>query len=89
MYNDCLKRNKSIIKKGVKRQNGRDRADILNTGVTLPRLLCGTVQETVASNLMTLVSQLAAYIHPGLPLTPFQWVRELLGEQIFDSVRLF
>ena len=55
----------------------------------MPRLLRGTVQETAISNLMTLVSQLAAYVHPGLPLTPFQWVKEILGEQIFDSVRLF
>ena len=73
----------------LSRLSTKQQADILNTGATLPRLLRGTVQETAISNLMTLVSQLAAYVHPGLPLTPFQWVKELLGEQIFDSVRLF
>ena len=32
---------------------------------------------------------MAAWIHPTLPLTPFQWVRELNKEQIFDSFCLF
>ena len=32
---------------------------------------------------------MATWIHPTLPLTPFQWVRELYGEEIFDSSPLF
>ena len=38
---------------------------------------------------MKLASRMATWIHPTLPLAPFQWVRKLNGEQIFDSFRLF
>ena len=38
---------------------------------------------------MKLVSELAAYAQPSLPLTPFQWVKELSGKKIIDSLRLF
>ena len=55
----------------------------------MPRLRSGTLEEKAASKLMTLVSELAAYVQPALPLTPFQWVKELSGKQIFDSLRLF
>ena len=55
-------------------------ADILKTGATLPRLRSGTLEEKAASKLMKLVSELAAYIQPSLPLTPFQWVKELSGK---------
>ena len=60
--------------------------DILETGSTLPRLRRGTVEEKVASTLMKLMSDLAAWMMPSLPLTPFQWVKELKGDQIFDSL---
>ena len=38
---------------------------------------------------MKLLSYLAAWVMPSLPLTPFQWVKELTGDQSFDSLRLF
>ena len=63
--------------------------DIFITGTTLPRVRSGTLEEPTVLRLLKLASLLAAWIHPTLPLTPFQWVRELNGEQIFDSFRLF
>ena len=55
----------------------------------LPRLQSGTLVEKAASKLMKLVSELAAYVQPALPLTPFQCVKELSQKQIFNSLRLF
>ena len=52
----------------------------------LPRLRSGTLEEKAASTLMELMSNLAAWVMPSLPLTPFQWVKELKGDQIFDSL---
>ena len=38
---------------------------------------------------MKLMSDLAAWVMPSLPLTPFQWVKKLTGDQIFDSLQVF
>ena len=73
----------------LSRLSTQQQADILNTGTALPRLLRGTMEEKATSKLMTLLSELAAYVEPDLPLTTFQWVKELSGKQIFDSLRLF
>ena len=38
---------------------------------------------------MKLMSDLAAWIMSSLALTPFQWVKKLKGDQIFDSLQVF
>ena len=47
------------------------------------------MDKKALTKLLTLLSELAAYVQPNLPLTPFQWVKELSGKQIFDSLQLF
>ena len=38
---------------------------------------------------MKLMSDLLAWMMSSLPLTLFQWVKELTGDQIFDPLRVF
>ena len=38
---------------------------------------------------MNVTSMLALWVHPFLPLSPLQFIVELFGFQVFDSLRMF
>ena len=63
--------------------------DILDHGVTAPRLLAGTVDEGYVIAAMNVISMLALWVHPFLPLSPLQFLADICGFQVFDSLRMF
>lgn len=72
----------SLLPKGMQKQ-------LLQNGITVPRLLNGTANEEYAMSALFMVSCLGLWIFPYLPKTPIQFISNLHGMQIFETIRCF
>ena len=61
----------------------------MRSGVAIPNLREGTLTEEKVVQFLNAISILGLWMNPNLPSTPYQWLHELDGQQIFDGLRIF
>ena len=62
---------------------------IIKTGLAIPNFRRGTIREKTVQDFLELVTYAATWLNPELPITPWQWLKNLKGNQIFDALRIF
>ena len=62
---------------------------ITKTGLAIPNFRRGTIREKTVQDFLELVTYVATWLNPELPITPWQWLKNLKGNQIFDALRIF
>ena len=72
-------------------------SDIKKSGVAIPNLRVGTVDEENVILIMKAISYLGVWMNRNLPISPYQWLDNVIddnrlplsGNQIFDASRIF
>ena len=62
---------------------------VVENGVTVPRLLDGTVNKDYTISVLVMVFWLALWIFPSVSLSPLQFLTDSGGFHVFESIRLF